>query len=280
MLRVSSRASLVIALGPALVFAQTLELEQFHPGRRVNYGLEFDAVRNEVIAFGAGTLSTTMWGWDGSHWRAFEPPVAGPTTRTDVKTTSDPSTGRVFAYGGGPFSTELWQWDGTTWTLLSNAGPSPRRGTGLAFDPATQALYLFGGKTPTNAELNDLWRYQGGAWTQLPATGISARFDHSMVWDPMAGGGAGGILLFGGNVDGTGFGWVNNTWLWTSAGGWVQGPSGPPLGYDHTMCRDAARNCVVLVIVPGFSNTVSQTWEWNGSSWLQRISTHAVDARR
>src|SRR5262245_17588464 len=199
----------------------------FHPGYRQHFGLEFDATSNEVLAFGSHRLAT-MWGWNGASWRQFESAVTGPLNRQYIETTSDPVSGRIFAYGGAIDTTitrELWQWNGTTWSLLSSGGPSPRLHTALAFDPAGQVLYLYGGVDPFNYPLGDLWRFDGTTWTQLPVgpTPPSARHNHAMVWDPTLGS-AGGLFVVGGYSYFTGT--LNDTWRWTAAGGWV-GYTGP-----------------------------------------------------
>lgn len=273
-----TRVSFVIASSCFAAVAQVVhEPVQFHPGFRAQYGLEFDATRNEVIAFG-GLGHTTMWGWNGSRWRGIDPIGTGPMALGGVQTTSDPSTGRVFAYGGttgsGPYSTQLWQWDGSTWTSLSTTGPSPRLRCAIAFDPATQSLYLHGGVDPFNSQLGDLWRFQNGAWTAL-STGV-ARYAHTMVWDPTLASGAGGLLVYGGDLGFGGGAWTNDTWRWT--GTWSQVATGGPFLIDHCMCRDSVRNRVVLV-GSGYSATQCQTWEWNGIAWQQIASPNRPEAR-
>jgi hypothetical protein len=259
------------------------EQVRFHAGKRACFGFEFDATRGEVLAFGgADWPDPALRGWTGSHWTQYSPSNPGPLPRAYVTTTSDPANGKIYLYGGvthpGTFSSELWQWDGVAWTLLSTGGPSPRLHTALAFDSATGSLYLFGGVSPTNFPLGDLWRWNG-AWTNLPGNNPkpTARHNHTMAWDPGLGS-SGGLLIFGGDSYYTGE--RDDTWLWTAAGGFVQAATISP-GYqsDHAMCRDAARNRIVLL---GYDDVahVSTTWEWDGTSWQQQFPATVPDYRR
>jgi hypothetical protein len=74
---------------------------------------------------------------------------------------------------GGEFafptaSDETWTWDGTDWTQQqSPASPSPRRDQGMATDPATCSVILFGALSadPPFTNLNDTWLYTAGPGT-------------------------------------------------------------------------------------------------------------------
>jgi hypothetical protein len=81
----------------------------------------------------------------------------------------DPATATVLLFGGisgdrAPASAMLpvtalgdtWSWNGTTWTKLSPAtSPAARYGASMAYDPATEAMLLFG--DGYRQELNDTW---------------------------------------------------------------------------------------------------------------------------
>jgi hypothetical protein len=60
-----------------------------------------------------------------------------------------------------------------TWTELTPAASPPARSDhGLAFDPATDLVYLFGGQSDFTA-LNDLWTFDAATatWTEIEASG-------------------------------------------------------------------------------------------------------------
>jgi hypothetical protein len=283
-MRVDLRAWTLIAGFVTTISAQSpLEAVQFHPGYRTYFGLEFDVVRGEVLAFGGiDAPDSSMWGWNGARWREQRAVSPGPLGRPLVATTGDVGSARIFVYGGfvgSTPSTELWQWNGTAWTLLASGGPPARMRTALAFDPLTQSLYLYGGVTVNNFPLGDLWKWNGTTWTQIPvgAPAPAARESHAMVWDPTLGSG-GGLLIFGGTSYYTGS--LNDTWRWTAAGGFVPYAGASPLPqYDHAMCRDAARNRILL-FAHDYAARVSQTWEWTGSAWQQRQPLTVPEYRR
>lgn len=81
---------------------------------------------------------------------------------------------------------QTWIWDGSTstWTQVTAngaAGAPPGRRfetQGMAYDPNTQTVVMFGGFTFNNVAFGDTWLWNGTAqtWTlQNPATSPSAR---------------------------------------------------------------------------------------------------------
>jgi hypothetical protein len=87
----------------------------------------------------------------------------------------------------------------------------------------------------------------------------------------MAYGGSNNIVTFGGadinRVDG------NQTWTWTAAAGWqASAASAPPARRTHVMGHDPLRNRVVMFGGVAGSSFLTDTWEWNGTSWTQTQS--------
>src|SRR5258708_13941138 len=83
---------------------------------------------------------------------------------------------------------DTWIWNGATWTqVFPQQSPPARRfdGDGMAYEPATRKVVLFGGNTEGNTTyLGDTWTWDGVAqtWTQMsPATSPSARAGHGMA---------------------------------------------------------------------------------------------------
>jgi hypothetical protein len=94
-------------------------------------------------------------------------------------------------------------------------------------------------------------------------TSIAARNGHAMVWDAARH----RIVLFGGN------GYLSDTWEWDGTTWLERTPARLPLGRsNHAMAWDAARQRVVLF--GGYSRDsrtlLSDTWEWDGTTWLER----------
>jgi len=123
-----------------------------------------------------------------------------------------------------------------SWVQLSPTGPlPPARGADAAgvYDPTTNRLIIFGGRTATNpgSTFNDVWILSnanglGGTpqWTQLfPAnTPPAPRGMHSMAYDPITN----RLTIFGGYNDTLGY--FNDVWVLTNANGvggapeWIQ----------------------------------------------------------
>jgi len=119
-------------------------------------------------------------------------------------------------------------------------------------------LALGAGATIVNAQTPD--------WTAVNAAAAPpARINHAMAYDSLHG----VTVLFGGHGN-TG---LNDTWTWSSSGGWTRRlVNGPTERSHHSMAFDAARGVVVLY---GGGNS-SETWEWNSAgagSWTRRALT-------
>lgn len=136
----------------------------------------------------------------------------------------DPARGATILFGGLNVIDQPTNW---TWSYLSSNGrwtnltapgsPPARSGDGLAYDNVSGDLLLFGG-SGSSATLGDCWVLPpAGFWqpcarsTQTP----SARSSPALVSDPAMG----GVLLYGGQIGANN---LNDTWLWTAAGGWVE----------------------------------------------------------
>ncbi len=157
---------------------------------------------------------------------------------------SDHDRGRVVLVGGGTDprgyyskSDEVWEWDGFQWHFVATA-PSPCSSHAMAYDSGRSRTVVFGG-------------------VLLPAEG------------------------------GYRTGYNSRTWEW-DGGSWRQyaGTTHPHVRIRHAMAYDRARG--VTVLFGGYyydssilcdwapCNTIqyySDTWEWDGSRWTERIVT-------
>jgi hypothetical protein len=151
------------------------QLNPVHEPSLVEAGsLASDPATGTVVAFGGGSpflqLSDTTWTWNGKDWKK-QHPRHHPSERTANGLAYDPATGSVVLFGGelalpfGNVSGETWTWDGKDWTQqYPRQSPSPRRLPGMATDPATCSVVLFGGDVPNPdftppANLADTWVY-------------------------------------------------------------------------------------------------------------------------
>src|SRR5205823_6528191 len=116
------------------------------------------------------------WTWDGHAWHQAN--AAAPSPRRDALIAFDPASRRVvLTCGAGPANAatqaapvgvedpepvgdpnqcggcpypatylgDTWMWDGSHWTQQTGKVPTARSGAGVAFDPLSRRLLMFGG---------------------------------------------------------------------------------------------------------------------------------------
>ena len=142
--------------------------------------LAHDASRpgsGEVLLFDRGATYL----WNGATWTVS--PAGGPTGKGAM--VADTARGEVVLFTEAG---ETWLWRNNAWTRRWVAGPSPRMGAAMAFDPAGGLVFLFGGRTASNTALDDTWVWDGSLWGEVPTgTAPGPRYDHGMTWDSVAG---------------------------------------------------------------------------------------------
>lgn len=215
-----------------------------------------------------GTQEGELWRRSGTAWIALHtkplPQVYGAAKALD------PVTGGV-VLRESQLGGRTWTWNGS-WQVHAAAGPSARYGAAMA--PYAGGMLLFGGgdtsMLPLVAIYDETWHWNGSSWSQLLLSNApSHRTGHSMV----AVGNT--VLLFGGA---TVTGVVNDTWRF-QGGSWtqLQPTRSPGPRRDASMAYDAARQRVVLHggLVGGSiaPQPIGETWEWDGSDWLQQFTT-------
>lgn len=250
------------------------------PGAPQDRGIVFDLGRGRVVHF--ATLQN-VWEWDGVNWTERKLLGRTPTARGGYAVAYDASRGRVVLFGGdapsGGFRSDTWEWDGTTWedkTPLS-ASPPARRDHAMTYDSARGRVMMFGGKSGSSGLLQDLWEWNGKTWANLTPSASKpiARSMHGLVFD----GSRNRLVMFGGDAGAT---WPplprQDLWEWDGTA-WVDRTPAAPLPatrMGHGMVFDGGRGRVVvfggLSNQPGGGNSVlfSDTWEWDGTSWLER----------
>ena len=242
------------------------------PLSRNDHAMAYDAQAGKIILFGGsnshepGDISETeqrflnlgdTWAYDpvSNSWQELTPSVSPPARRGEGLV-YDSHRGRVIMFGGiadgGSDLTrfaDTWAYDyeTNTWTNLEPSGTVPSRmeDFSMAYDPKSDAVYLFPG-LPLDA--GQVWVYDPGKneWTQRPTATTDlpkARYSPGVALDEANG----RVLVFGGEVgykDGedpsTAF--ANDTWLydiaantWSQmgfAGAVPEGRCGPGLAYD------------------------------------------------
>jgi hypothetical protein len=148
----------------------------------------YDPIRKKIVMFGGlgretndGRLTrfNDMWEFNGTNGWSEVKPATAPPARYGAQVAVDPRTGHAILFGGLLYTTTLvekltvgsqaygndtWEWDGTTWkAVLTATAPRPRENGGMAFDPQSNKLVMFGGYA--GLYYGETWAYDAGAWT-------------------------------------------------------------------------------------------------------------------
>ena len=246
--------------------------------------LAFDSARGKVVMFGGltgltgdGATNDETWEFDGVRWQSVETPAAGtPQGRQNHRMAYDAARGQIILIGGidevGFSFPETWAFDGSAWSIVDDAAASPaqRVRPGLAYDPRSQQVVLFGGGSG-GSDQNDTWVWNGTAWSSVASNGPAARVGAGLVYDPLRE----RLVLVGGDRR------AIDTWAWEQTPWTPTGAAAPALSRRrHQMIYDSARQRTVLFGGQSDSATsVSDTYEWNGSTWT-RITTGSPPGRR
>ncbi len=214
------------------------------------------------------------------RWRKFG--GEAPRPRAAGAATFDPGRQRAVFFGGsdglfgevgGDQRSDTWEWDGTWWQpILTDAAPTARRGTALAYDPASAHVVLFGGDT--GIPRADTWRFDGRTWTEVVvATAPPARRDHVLV----NAGPDTGLVVFGGSAGAAARG---DTWRFDGTT-WAEVPgAGPSARVGAAAAYDAVRGRLVLFGgLDDGGTALGDTWEFDGAGWSVRALVVAPPAR-
>jgi N-acetylneuraminic acid mutarotase len=231
-----------------------------------------------ALALGLG-LGLGLTG-HSSAWAALDPSGTEPSPRACAAVAYDEVTHRLIVFSGGDdvgdFS-DTWAYDSATntWTDLKPSGtlPIPRMYAGMAYDPVTRRLIMFGGlDRKTNTCLSDTWAYDPAvnSWTKLDPRGPTppARAWNVLVRDPDSG----KLVMFGGMAGGEVADLVagdqlNDTWAYDPAANIWTGlkPAGafPPARYAYTMVYDPSSKQMILF--GGITGTTrfNDTWAYD-----------------
>jgi hypothetical protein len=227
-------------------------------------GFSFTAIGSS----GAGVLTDEKYTWtlDASGWTELQ--TTWPDEREGATMAYDPATSTVIMTGGLCLDIlntcpDTWSWDGGGWTELHPATPAPNTFLGaFAYDTVSRRLLLsLGGAT---------WAWDGSDWMQLhPADSPPAS-----AWTVMAPDAHGELILFRTCE--------SDTWAW-NGDDWahVTTATSPPPRSRTTVAYDAQSRQLVLFggTTCSLSQYLSDTWVWDGSSWVQEQPASSPTAR-
>ncbi|MBL8754432.1 MAG: hypothetical protein JNK15_14105 [Planctomycetes bacterium] len=113
-----------------------------------------------------------LYEWNGVAWTQFAPGPGAPwSSVADGECVFDAAHNELVqvAWSTGGFVTA--RWNGTTWNVATATGAAPvsRVEHSFVYDPPSQRVLLFGGKSGTGTTavvFDDLWEWDGAAWSQ------------------------------------------------------------------------------------------------------------------
>jgi hypothetical protein len=177
------------------------QIEHDQPPQRASASMWFDPHLNRTVLFGGVGRAKTqdrvtrfndMWQFDGTNWSEIKPAHV-PPPRYGAQVAVDPRTNNTLLFGGlrvdtvtvpgtgnnPPTTTEVqvyaddfWQWDGKDWTQVTfGRTPYARENGGMAWDPSTQKMVIFGGYAGQQF-LSDLWLLQSDNTWQPQITNV------------------------------------------------------------------------------------------------------------
>jgi CSLREA domain-containing protein/uncharacterized repeat protein (TIGR01451 family)/prepilin-type N-terminal cleavage/methylation domain-containing protein len=233
--------------------------------------MAYDSARKKTVLFGGHNTTTGLrdtWEWDGLRWKNVTPSVS--PTFGDIKAMAyDISRGRVVLFcsgylDAGGYTAETWEWDGSVWSKITSAvNPPFTSDPVMAYDADRGKIVLY------EQQHNTVWERTGVVWAQKSPTTTPPLRD----WTGMAYAGDGKTVIFGGS--GGGLSYLGDTWTWDGSN-WsnLTAQANAPVGRNrHAMAYDGVHNRAFMFggqLASPTSDVISEMWEWNNSSWLDR----------
>ena len=233
----------------------------------------------QTLLFG-GWMSTQpsgeTWTWNGKWLRQL--PAISPSPRATHAMAA--TANELVLFGGYSAAATLgdtWLWNGSTWSqAASPSTPRPRYGHAMVRLDNRDSVLLYGGIDANNVVLGDTWEWRNHAWTWQNVLSPASRAGHGMAYD----GGRNRVVVFGG-YDLTGY-WGDTWEMDASTFTWnLRSPAHSPQARTNmAMQFDASRQRTVLFGgAPSIIGYLADTWEWDGSDWMQITPTQAPPGR-
>ena len=226
-----------------------------------------------------GGLSTATWLYSQGAWLAS--PATGPSGRFEARMVYDALRQVWVLYGGwtSPFSIgtgndETWEFDGTNWTQAAPVlSPGGFWKHAMCYDLVRGVTVLFGGATNGLPGATDgTYEYDGTTWVpRVTATTPGWRENHSMCFHTNL-----GVSVMFGGFNPLANSVQNETWTW-DGNNWTQVPATGPQPAPRAsaeMVYDPVRGvCVMHGGNDNNGNPMTDTWEFDGATWLQVATT-------
>jgi hypothetical protein len=262
----------------------TRRVSTLSPPARAGHAMTYDPVKRVVVLFGgsstaAARLHDDTWEWNGREW-SERITANRPQGRVDHGLAYDSNRRRVVLFGGTAEKltqgvtffepvAQTWELDGTNWVARTlPLEPAPRAHPLLAYDAVRRRVVLRAGDVRAGVLAPDTWEFDGARWVKLDDAAAPA-FERvsSAVWDATRQ----RVTVF-----------TPSGGVWTFDGqAWRRVPPTVPgfaYGDASDLTWDSARGLVVAVGI-GRTSRVTETWEFDGTSWSQRSPALAPPAR-
>lgn len=183
----------------------------------------------------------------------------------------DAARGTVVLFGGrsaaNDFDPNTWEFDGVRWSRWRgvSVSPTPVRDAAMTYDSERKVMVLTGGQRETGTFNDHVWEFDGVAWVDRGSVPALARMDHAMVYDTLRR----KIVVYGGTRAASG-GDLADVWEYDGQQWSKNMAVAPPARTEAAASYDELRHR--LVLVGGLVNQVpvGETWEFDGTVWLER----------
>ncbi len=194
---------------------------------------------------------------------------SGSSARYFPQMAYDQARDRVVMYGGYPYFGDVWELAGDTWLSVA-PGPGHRAQGAMAYDEVRHRCVQFGGYLDGMGNTAQTFEYDGATWTiMLPKYSPPAAASTTMWFDD----------LVGRTYYYSGFSGSYGTWSW-DGGRWRLECAEVPIAYAPAAAFDRQRQVAVLFAGMNSSGYISETWEFDGTTWIKQSPLAASPAGR
>jgi len=243
------------------------------PPKDWGWASAYDAALRVAIFFGGCPVAvlspcvSETWSFSSSLGWDLISLKHGPSPRQGAAMAYDPLLHKVVVFGGVSPSSILgdtWEWNRSGWTDISGVlvvSPPPRYDVSMVWDPAVDAIVLFGGSGCGSAFCGDTWEFNG-TWIQV-TTGHSPT---PRAWPGLAFDRSDGVLLLtSGQTTGVSGGYraLRDTWIFNGTD-WQQlhPRAAPQATAQPVVCYDGVTREVLFV-----GDHTGETWIYRAGIW-------------
>lgn len=222
-----------------------------------------------------------------SRWTCWlitlAPALAAQGSWSPVAGTAPPGTSPTISFDrarnvsvltvyGGSLTIQAWERGGGGWGVRGSTATQTngRQQMASAFDSVRGVTVVFGGGQAYVGD-NETAEWNGSTWLPVvPPLSPLPRTRHAMTFDAARG----VSVMFGGTLGAVSPVFYQDTWTWDGSSWTQRFPLAfPSIRCGHAMAYDSARGRVVMFggTLSSPATYYSDTWEWDGSNWFERV---------